>query len=64
MGTAAATRELTVGSYLTDDKATLLYVLDLTKTGETTIENVGTGEVSCIHATKLDGWRFVDPEGG
>ena len=61
MGTAAATRTLTVGSYLTNE-VTLVHVLDLTKNGETTIENVGTGEVTCSHASAFDGWRFVDPE--
>lgn len=63
MGAPAATRTLTAGSYLTDDEAMLVYVLSLSKDGETVIEDVRTGEVACIHATKLDGWRFVEPEG-
>lgn len=61
MGTATAARALTAGCYLTDESL-LLYVLTLTIDGEATVENVRTGEISCIRSIKLDGWRFVDPE--
>jgi hypothetical protein len=62
VGAAAATRELTEGSYLTDDDKVLVYVLDLREDGQAVIEDVRTGKVSCCHASSFDGWRFVLPE--
>jgi hypothetical protein len=71
VGTATATQPLTAECYLTDETV-LLYVLGLTtgpvdgRDGEIThavIENVRTGEVTCIEADSLESWRLVIPEG-
>lgn len=62
MGTAARTRELTPECYLTDDQATLLYVLDLPEPGEAVVEDVGSGEILYIKSAVLNGWRLVIPK--
>jgi hypothetical protein len=61
VGATAGTRSLTTKCYLTDDRATLLYVLDLPGPGEAVVEDVGTGEILCIKSVKLNGWRLVIP---
>ena len=62
MGAPAGTRPLTPNCYLTDEKA-LVYVWDFVDDGcNIVIEDVATGEIMCVDATALNGWRFVDPE--
>lgn len=63
MGSRAGTKLLTTGTYLTDDKQ-LVYVLDLPEPDQAVIEDAATGNVSCMLAEKLIGWRIVEPSNG
>ena len=64
MGTAARTRELTPECYLTDDQATLLYVLDLPEPGEAVVEDVGSGEILYMQVRGARRLAAGDPQGG
>lgn len=61
MGAPARTRALSAQMYLTDGER-LIFVLDLPE-GQAVIEDVATGEVSCVPSVKLEGWRVVEPAG-
>ena len=62
MGTAAGTRLLTTGCYLTDDQTALVYVLDLPEQGEAVVEDCSNGDILCVKTAALNGWRLVIPE--
>lgn len=61
MGTAARTQPLSPNLWLTDEKR-LLFVLDLAEQeGQAIVEDARSGEIECIPAKCLEGWRVVEP---
>jgi len=60
MATATRTRPLASQLYITDGTH-LLYVLDLPEGGQAVVEDAMTGDVQCVPAIRLDGWKVVDP---
>lgn len=64
MAVAERTRALTAELYLTDGLSELLYVLEVDEQGWILVEDARTLEQRRMKATKLDGWRIVEPEHG
>lgn len=63
MAIAARARALAAGLYVTDDKAALLYVMEMKENGTVMVEDARTYDIYRMKAGALEGWRVVSPEG-